>query len=357
MNDTPFNRESTETIVPNRQTTNNNRNDALATKLDRLHDKNERFKSHKEFLTKCMEGNVIPRGLRLELEPSIGNHDEEFLGKWYQKLEEFSKSFMKDIIEFCDKTQDETNTYIKEIDDKLKSAVHDNEYTDIKKTIDSNNNMRMRNLKQKKIKKYFSLKHARNDNNPVSLNTYNRQEQRNNKPMEESENRLTPHQGTSYANAVRNYKPQNNYLRKTNATNTTQGNTQMRSISRQTSNTNVNISDRLSLRRKNSNTNVQSSKEILLQGQINELKEKLKNLEKNNESEVHHIINQNKENDLERQKNEVPAQNINQGLNTELNDVFGFISNAIETLRRFEKRFKQHINTGRSLRHSNKSIK
>ena len=120
----------------------------------------------------------------------------------------------------------------------------------------------------------------------------------------------------------------------------------MRSISRQTSNTNVNISDRLSLRRKNSNTNVQSSKEILLQGQVNELKEKLKNLEKNNKSEVHHILNQNKENDLERQKNEVPAQNINQGLNTELNDVLGFISNAIETLRGFEKRFKQHINTG-----------
>ena len=73
-------------------------------------------------------------------------------------------------------------------------------------------------------------------------------------------------------------------------------------VSRQTSNTNVNISDRLSLRRKNSNTNVQSSKEILLQGQVNELKEKLKNLEKNNKSEVHHILNQNKENDLERQK-------------------------------------------------------
>ena len=86
----------------------------------------------------------------MELEPSIGNHDEEFLGKWFQKLEDFSKSFMKDIIEFCDKTQAETNTSFKEIDDKLQLAIQEMEYTNIKQTIDSNNDVRMRNLKQKK---------------------------------------------------------------------------------------------------------------------------------------------------------------------------------------------------------------
>ena len=100
MNDTPFKRDSTQTTITNQQATHNNRNDSLATKLDRLYDKNERYKSHKEFLTKCIDGNVIPRGLRLELEPLIGNHGKESLCKWYLKLEEFSKSFMKNIIDF-----------------------------------------------------------------------------------------------------------------------------------------------------------------------------------------------------------------------------------------------------------------
>ena len=147
----------------------------------------------------------------------------------------------------------------------------------------------------------------------------------------------------SYANAVRNYRPQNNYPRMAN---TTQGDAQERSISRQNSNTNVTISERLSLRRKTSNTNMQSSKEILLQGQDNELKAKLNNLEKSNTSGIQPITNRNKDNAVERQKNEAPAQNVNQGLNTELNEVFGFISNATEKLRDLEKRFKQHANTG-----------
>ena len=50
--------------------------------LDRLYDKQARFESHKQFLQRCLQAAVTPRGLRIELEPSIGNHDETFLAKW-----------------------------------------------------------------------------------------------------------------------------------------------------------------------------------------------------------------------------------------------------------------------------------
>ena len=38
------------------------------------------------------------------LEPAIGNHDEEFLSKWYEKLKTFLLGLMSDNINFYDKT-------------------------------------------------------------------------------------------------------------------------------------------------------------------------------------------------------------------------------------------------------------
>ena len=32
---------------------------------------------------------LVPKGLRLMLEPKIGNHDQNFLGNWYSKLKQF----------------------------------------------------------------------------------------------------------------------------------------------------------------------------------------------------------------------------------------------------------------------------
>ena len=51
----------------------------LAFKLNRFWDKIGRYNSHMLFLEKCIKGNVIPNGLKLDLQPSIRNRDEEFL--------------------------------------------------------------------------------------------------------------------------------------------------------------------------------------------------------------------------------------------------------------------------------------
>ena len=77
---------STETVIANYNaanantsgtTTGSNHARYLVSKLDRLHDKKERYQSHRQFLQKCLDNDIIPNGLRLDLEPTIGNHDGE----------------------------------------------------------------------------------------------------------------------------------------------------------------------------------------------------------------------------------------------------------------------------------------
>ena len=51
----------------------------IALKLNRLKDKAVRYKSHKDFLSRCIVEEPVPKGLKLELEPTIGNHGQEFV--------------------------------------------------------------------------------------------------------------------------------------------------------------------------------------------------------------------------------------------------------------------------------------
>ena len=83
-------------------------------KLNRFKEKSARYESHKDFLSSCITEKLIPKGLKLQLEPTIGNYDQEFLDKWYARLDNFSIILMKEIVEFCNKTIKESNDTIKE---------------------------------------------------------------------------------------------------------------------------------------------------------------------------------------------------------------------------------------------------
>ena len=93
----------------------------------------------------CIEQKVIPNGLKIELEPSIGNHDEQFLSKWSERMQEFSLTLMKDIVEYCDKTttkaSEEIHTMQKEIDESF------DDKKIMKETITTNKTTRLKNLK------------------------------------------------------------------------------------------------------------------------------------------------------------------------------------------------------------------
>ena len=148
--------ESMETVV-NTYTDSIIRN--TARKLDRLYDKQARFESHQQFLQRCLQAAVIPQGLQIELEPSIGNHNDEFLAKWNDKLVKFSRELTQDVIEFCGTTVSETVAKISLAKDDLKKNTNQVQLNDITATLDKNQGDRIHQLKRNKDKKFFKLKY------------------------------------------------------------------------------------------------------------------------------------------------------------------------------------------------------
>ena len=74
-------------------------------KFNPLKEKVTRYESHKDFLTRCIVEELIPKVLKLEFEPTIGNFDQEFIDKWYSKLKGFVLILIiKDIKTYCEKT-------------------------------------------------------------------------------------------------------------------------------------------------------------------------------------------------------------------------------------------------------------
>ena len=74
--------------------------------------------SHKKSLIRCIENKLIPKGLELLLEPTVGDYDQEFIDNWYSNLKEFYFILMKDIVKFCGKTIEETQIKLKQNLDK-----------------------------------------------------------------------------------------------------------------------------------------------------------------------------------------------------------------------------------------------
>ena len=99
-----------------KRATNKNK-EQVALKLNRFKDKVTWYECHKDFLTRCIAAleKLIAKGLKLELEPTIGNSDQEFVDEWYSKLKGFSLILMKDITTYCEKT-------IKSINDSIKNT-------------------------------------------------------------------------------------------------------------------------------------------------------------------------------------------------------------------------------------------
>lgn len=78
--------------------------DRFALKLNHLKDKSIRHESYKNFLSRCISEELMPKGSKLELKPSFRNLNQEFAGKWYSQLKSFSLMLMKNIVTFYDKT-------------------------------------------------------------------------------------------------------------------------------------------------------------------------------------------------------------------------------------------------------------
>ena len=105
----------------------------VALKLNRLKDKVTRYESHKDFLTRCIAEKLIPKGLKIELEPTIENFSQEFADKQYFKLRGFSLILMKDITTYCEKTIKSTNESIKNTEATLRNLRENQEFLTLTK--------------------------------------------------------------------------------------------------------------------------------------------------------------------------------------------------------------------------------
>ena len=132
-------------------------------RLERLRDKEDRYSSHIEFLKECREAKIIPKGLRLDIEPSIGNNDNAFCEKWYRRLEETSLTLMQDIIDYSEKIENDTATQIRTQSDELKSLLGPTEHKKLVETMDDIAVKRRRRLATTKRRKFHNLRYNRSE--------------------------------------------------------------------------------------------------------------------------------------------------------------------------------------------------
>ena len=110
-----------------RKTNNEEEIKKLAFCLDRIKNKKIRFLSHKEFLEKLLHDKLMPNGLKINLEATIGNRNEEFVK-------------------------------VKETDSKLQSRLPSTEYSTIKEQVSKNQELTIQQIRKKKTRKYRRLK-------------------------------------------------------------------------------------------------------------------------------------------------------------------------------------------------------
>ena len=109
-------------------------------------------------LARCIAEKLIPKGLKLVLEPTIGNFDQEFVDQWYSKLKGFSLILMKDIKTYREKTIKSTNESIN-TESILTNLTENQEFLNIEKILKTNEKATKRQLQQWKFKKFNYLKY------------------------------------------------------------------------------------------------------------------------------------------------------------------------------------------------------
>ena len=136
----------------------------VAVRHDRLLDKIDRYKSHTVFIQKCISNEIIPYSYKVTVEPSIGNHDDEFLNGYYDLLDSFSKKLMEYTADYCIKVQGELETQRQASEEELKTSTNTETFSELQKTFEINRNKRLKAMQEIKDKKFIRLKYrSRNE--------------------------------------------------------------------------------------------------------------------------------------------------------------------------------------------------
>ena len=296
----------------------------LAIKLNRLKDKNLRYTSHKEFLTSCIKEGLVPKGLELILEPTIGNHDQQFLDNWYSKLKQFSISLMEDIVTFCETTIKSTDIDIKNTEDSLKTSTNKSQFEAIKTEITKNEVASKNFLKQKKFKKYNNLKYK------PKLNSAS--------PQNGTQEKQTQSKSL-YSDILRRKKSNTRITRKPSETllppkKPTTTVDQLKTL-------NVNHNKGKGVSRSNSTT--AQNKEEAMKTQIKQLQQEVQLLKQSSPKEQTQTNNEN----IQNQKNGQTASSSSGGQtqNVDIINVITYIEQTMQTLKTFGEQLKIQLDT------------
>ena len=202
--DPPFNSASNITVLNNEQT-NLQEGNLKIVKLNCLRDKADRYESHISILNNCLEFKRIPNGLVIDLEPSIGNNDEAFRAKWYQRLEEFSLTLMSDIVVYSEKIKEETSAKIETEQESFNNYLNGDGYKEVSEVLNKNSANRKHLLKQNIRKKFHHLKYNRASPTHKPFQIINGQERPSPITVAPRDNRRRNDNRSTHTN---NYKPQ-----------------------------------------------------------------------------------------------------------------------------------------------------
>ena len=129
----------TATIIPHSETAEQilagNRN---AIRHDRLLDKIDRYTSHNKFMRRCLTDNIIPISYKVTVEPSIGNHDEDFLKGYYDMMDGFSKNLMEYTANYCERKISDFDKEKLTSEEELKSMISEETYAELTKALGTN---------------------------------------------------------------------------------------------------------------------------------------------------------------------------------------------------------------------------
>ena len=90
---------------------------------------------HKNSLTRCIAEELIPKGLKLELESTIGYFDQKFVDEWFSKLKGFSLKLMKEITTYSEKSIKSTNESMWSTEAILRNLTENQEFLNIEKIL------------------------------------------------------------------------------------------------------------------------------------------------------------------------------------------------------------------------------
>lgn len=125
-------------------------------------DKRMRFKLHHDTLKKYIELDLIPKGLRLQLSPSYGHDDPEFVTQWNNILHQCSLRILDLLVEHCSKKVNFTDTLLSELHGKLERRCNNREeLNSVKTKLDSmltKKQEKVQRMKDKKLKRDVTAK-------------------------------------------------------------------------------------------------------------------------------------------------------------------------------------------------------